>query len=685
MRFIWGGNREKRNTRLVFSLDVTPDCDKLAIMAADFFQVYLDGKFCAYGPERTAAGFARSLEMDLQGVRQIKIFVLAYNHPSYACDLQLPYFGAEIYANGKTAFSTQDFSCHEELCRVEEMPKFSAQRGSVEFYDYTNLNIKTLQTYEVNAPKVLSTGKDCCRYEKCEFSPLGEGVFHGFDFVKKLMWQEKPHLQYGMSAFDVQTKIVDRASAGEFYAYDYVLPVERTGFLQLEIEAFERTELYAVFEEILVDGKWTFRRDSCNDFLGMILDKGKRTFVSAEPYAVHYLKILTTANVKITPHLIAYENNKADCVRVEGDERFVKIFEAAKNTFRQNAVDIFTDCPGRERAGWLCDSYFMAITERLLTGENKIEKKFLENIILADTSADVPQGMVPKCFPSEHTAWLYIPNWAMWFILEVKSYFDRTGDRELVDRAKEKIYSVVDFFKKYFNEYTLLENLESWIFIEWSICNERAYTKGVNIPSNILYAYALESVSILYGDSQLADLSKKMRQAIVKLAFNGEFFIENLLRDENGNLTLCENHVSETCQYYALFMGLCPSETFKKKMVEEFGPLRTSAYPEVGRSNVFIGYYLRLFYLCDIGEYDTAAEEILEIFTVMAEQTGTLWEKVEATASCNHGFASTAAVFILRCLCGYETVKDGQPILKKDFKNSGKYLLKPYFTYQKDE
>lgn len=685
MKCIWGGTREKRNTRLVFSLNVTPDCDKLIIIAANFFQVYLDGKFCAYGPERTAAGFAREFEMDLQGVRQIRICVLAYNHPSYACDLQLPYFGAEIYAKGKMSFTTQDFSCHEELCRAEEMPKFSAQRGSVEFYDYTNSKIRILDIYEVDAPQILSRSKDRCHYQKCEFSFLGEGVFHGFDAVKKLMWQEKPYLQFGMSAFDVQTKIVDRASAGEFYAYDYVLPVERTGFLELEIEAFDTTEMYAIFEEILVDGKWTFRRDSCNDFLGLIVEKGKRTFVSAEPYAVRYLKILTTKKLKITPRLIAYENNEADCVNVEGDERFVKIFDAAKNTFRQNAVDIFTDCPGRERAGWLCDSYFMGITERLLTGDNKIEKKFLENIILADTSADVPQGMIPKCFPSEHTAWLYIPNWAMWFVLEVKSYFDRTGDRELVELAKEKIYLVVDFFKKYYNEYTLLENLESWIFIEWSICNERAYTKGVNIPSNILYAYTLGVISTLYNDDELAELSNTMRQSIVQLAFNGEFFIENLLRDESGLLTPCKNHISETCQYYALFMGLCPNETFKKKMVEEFGPSRRLSYPEVGKSNVFIGYYLRLFYLCEIEEYDRAAEEILEIFTEMADKTGTLWEKVEATASCNHGFASMAAVFILQSLCGYQTVKDGQPVFRKNFKNSGKYFLKPHFSYQKDE
>ncbi len=33
------------------------------------------------------------------------------------------------------------------------------------------------------------------------------------------------------------------------------------------------------------------------------------------------------------------------------------IYDAAVETFRQNALDVYMDCPTRERAGWLCDSF----------------------------------------------------------------------------------------------------------------------------------------------------------------------------------------------------------------------------------------------------------------------------------------------------------------------------------------
>ena len=61
------------------------------------------------------------------------------------------------------------------------------------------------------------------------------------------------------------------------------------------------------------------------------------------------------------------------------DSDLKKVYQAAISTFRENAVDIFMDCPGRERAGWLCDSFFTARTEKYLTGKNLIEYNFLEN------------------------------------------------------------------------------------------------------------------------------------------------------------------------------------------------------------------------------------------------------------------------------------------------------------------
>ena len=64
----------------------------------------------------------------------------------------------------------------------------------------------------------------------------------------------------------------------------------------------------------------------------------------------------------------------------------------------------------------------------------------------------------------------------------------------------------------------------------------------------------------------------------------------------------------------------------------------------------------------------------------MADKTGTLWEHDQATASCNHGFASVAAVLLLRCFIGCMGVKDNKPMLKKDF-SQNENLINVKFNY----
>ncbi|MBR5439054.1 MAG: hypothetical protein IKV61_02435, partial [Clostridia bacterium] len=74
-------------------------------------------------------------------------------------------------------------------------------------------------------------------------------------------------------------------------------------------------------------------------------------------------------------------------------------------------------------------------------------------------------------------------------------------------------------------------------------------------------------------------------------------------------------------------------------------------------------------WLCEEGYYDTVINETFEYFAKMVEQTGTLWEHDSPKESCNHGFPSVAAAFLLRCVVGYDTVKQGKPIFIEGVKN----------------
>ncbi len=651
MDFIWGKLTNEKNQRLEFVLDAIEQCDALTVCAVDFYQIYLDGVLTAYGPARTAAGYVRPRAVSVKGVKKIAIKVASYGVINYSCDFQNPFFGAEVLRGDSVVYGTGDFNCYIDTAIKIDVPRYCSQRGFMEMFDFNNRKLIPLQTETVKAPCVIDEVEDRATYESLRFEKGDSGEFKGFERANECVMVDRY-----VSSFDVVKDFIHKNWSGYKYC-DYVLSEEHTGFISLTGKTKRDVRLFILFEEYIDDGKWFFRRGGCNDFVSVTVPAGDFSVITFEPYALKYLKILFDCDeneIEFTPNLIALENGNAKRVPITGKTKVDKIFYAAYNTFKQNVLDIFMDCPSRERAGWLCDSYFMGKAEKFFCGDNAIEKAFIENFLIGETP-EIEKGMLPKCFPAEHTNNLYVPNWALWFIVELKEYFERTGDAKTVSLSKEKVYGIVDFFKRYLNEYGLLENLESWVFVEWSVSNDKDYVRGLNFPSNMLYAYALDCVAALYDDATLKEQAEKVREKIVELSFNGKFFCDNSVR-LNGNLLRCDNHISETCQYYALFTGLCPTEEFKRVMINEFGPMRNGAHPEIGRSNMFIGNYLRFFWLCSLGEYERVIKECEDYFYAMAEKTGTLWEHDGPTASCNHGFASAAAVILAKCLEGKKGV-----------------------------
>ena len=73
MQFIWDKNTNEQNSRICFKIINDKNCDKLSICAVDFYQIFTDGKLISYGPERTAAGFARKRIISIRHAREIII------------------------------------------------------------------------------------------------------------------------------------------------------------------------------------------------------------------------------------------------------------------------------------------------------------------------------------------------------------------------------------------------------------------------------------------------------------------------------------------------------------------------------------------------------------------------------------------------------------------------------------
>lgn len=428
-------------------------------------------------------------------------------------------------------------------------------------------------------------------------------------------------------------------------------PSEKTGFITADINCLSDGTLYFLFDEILTEnGDIDPLRLECCNVIKINLKRGNYRFMSAEPYGFKYIKLicldgeLEIINPCITqtvcPVPITFDFKSED-------GKLNKILAAAKETFIQNSFDIFTDCPTRERAGWLCDSFFLGRAEKIFTGKNLIERNFLENFLLPESFQNIPDGMIPMCYPADVKINGFIPNWAMWFILELKDYKVRTGDGEFVSLFKSRVYRLLDWFKKYENADGLLERLTGWVFVEWSKAND--FVQDINFPTNMLYSAALYAAGELFNDERIKVKADRIKNTVRERSFDGEFFRDNeVYRD---GLAVSTSNRTETCQYYAFFTGVATKEDYSelwKRMVKDFGPKRAEKglYPEIYPSNAFIGNFLRLELLYRNGYYSQLLEEIKGYFLYMSEITGTLWEHIDTHASCNHGFASYVAELI---------------------------------------
>jgi alpha-L-rhamnosidase len=357
-------------------------------------------------------------------------------------------------------------------------------------------------------------------------------------------------------------------------------------------------------------------------------------------------------------HLREYAHPQVEAKFVASDPRLNRIFAAGVETFRQNALDIFMDCPSRERAGWLCDSFFTSRVAVDLSGDTRVERNFVENFLLPAKFAFLPDGMLPMCYPADHNDGVYIPNWALWFVAELEEYGARSGDRTTVEALRPRVLKLFEFFKKYENQDGLLEKLPSWVFVEWSAAAD--FVQDVNYPSNMLYAGVLTAAGRMYHLPELSAKADRIREVIRRQSFDGHFFVDNAVRSKSGKLDVTRNR-TEVCQYYAFFFRVATPQSHPELwriLRDKFGPNRkkTKEFSDVHMANSFIGNMLRMELLSQAGLGRQILEESIAYLLYMADRTGTLWENTEASASCDHGFASHIVHTLYRDVLGVRQI-----------------------------
>ena len=691
---VWAeGQKNQMNRAFAFVLDLgKKQMGEICLSAASCYKVIADGKLMGFGPNRTAHGYARAAVYPFNA-QYITVEVQSHFVPNFCWVKREPFFACVLKTESGKEYFAEDFNCFALSDRVQKVRRYSFQRGFCETYinekDRTALyfckpqnafpRVKTEKAElphllpsetlnpalsEIFAEKVIDSGY-------CKTSPeiavyvdrtetLIGTVIEGF---KRSEWQDFSTDEISRITY------LSGAKSGD-YAYE-TLDFSRivTGIVEAEIIAGNAGEVFFAFDEILSDEKLKtikpFRGDTANVFKWTVKKAGVYNLSAFEPYAFRYANVITSAGVKANVKVRAYENPEAGKMLFECDDKKIEqIMEAARHTFAHNAVDLLTDCPSRERAGWLSDSFFSSVAERVFTGDNKVERAFLQNYILADKSGH-PKGMIPRCYPADYYEEDgFIPNWSLWYILEIYKYFTQYGYDETVEKSRANVEGILNYFVDFENEFGVLEDLKGWIFVEWSAANNSDHINGINVPSNACYYASLLAAAKVYGIKGLKEKAEKVKDYLLKNAYVDGFFVDNLIRNEKGDIIPTENY-TETCQYYMFFFKCADKYTHKElfdKMLNEYGKSDSSVSggnpvkKQLTPSNMIYGVYMRLELLMREQKRVELLNECVRYFYDMTQKTGTLWENNTASASCDHGFASYVSRFIIYALFGFDVL-----------------------------
>ncbi len=706
MKKIWLLGLEKEmNCSVAFSYKLPDNCSNLylKLAASNTFRVFVNDKFVFCGPVRTAHGYAVISQVVLNehlssADDYLTIEVASYHVDSFYTLDEDPFFSAEVYDGEKIVANCDDFQAYILDDRIQKVQRYSPQRPFVEAYKgYSrtllyngNSPYPVADTVEVEGKKLIEIDAPGCDFGKqTHGSVIEAGRVISRDTESPLsdrIWTREGKDKKGFLFSDLDVQLSNEVLSMDYVAQDVVsnkiiceneyllLDYGRniTGFPELNVKVLEDTTLYFLFDEIIWDELYEqpqyadffkeksakpliFCRSNACNVIKWELTPGEYKLISFEPYTLQYGKaVVTKGSLELNSSSVnLFENTDSSAIFNCSDKELELIFKSAQNTYAQNAVDVLTDCPSRERAGWLCDSYFSGKAEKILTGSNKAENNLLTAYSLIENLPRLPEGMVPMCYPADTGN--FIPNWALWYVIELESYFHRNNDINIINNSKKKAYGLINYFSGFENEKGMLENLTGWVFVEWSKASD--FVHPVNIPSNILYYAMLKSASHLYNDEKLLEKAEKLKAEILSIAYDGKFFCDRLVRDDNGELVPTKDY-SATCQYYAFYFGIATKQNFPELYKTIFNELwlnvkGKTAIENLHPANAFNGKYVCMLYLMETGKIHCYLDEIKQYLIKMSKRSRTLWELDESTASCCHGFAAVAANIIVAATVGF--------------------------------
>jgi alpha-L-rhamnosidase len=206
------------------------------------------------------------------------------------------------------------------------------------------------------------------------------------------------------------------------------------------------------------------------------------------------------------------------------NELFNSIYELINWSIKSNLASVATDCPHREKLGWLEQTHLMGNSIKYIYDIHNLYEKIIDDMI----GAQLENGLVPDIAP-EYVPFVGgfrdSPEWGSACVILPWDMYEWYGDIEAVRKAFPMMKKYLSYLSGKSENHILSHGLGDWYDLGPKFPGEAQLTpKAVTATSIYFYdAKLLAEMAALIGENEDALLYKNMAEEI-RIAFNREFF-----------------------------------------------------------------------------------------------------------------------------------------------------------------
>ena len=246
------------------------------------------------------------------------------------------------------------------------------------------------------------------------------------------------------------------------------------------------------------------------------------------------------------------------------NELLQKVWQLCTHTQKYGVQEVIQDCMEREKGFYLGDGCYTALTNMILTGNDSMVKKLIDDAFSTDFITDTLVTCMDCSFMQE------IAEFPLILVYLVLWHYKYTGDKEYLAVNYPKVKKLLEAYRRDYEKDGLLRDLDKWCVVEWPANFRHGYDADLSegqvccqahIAVNAYYIKAVKTaneIGQILNNGIYRD-EKPLLDVFFKTFYNNE---KNLFRDSENT-----EHISLVGNSFVYGFDLCSNDQFKSEFI----------------------------------------------------------------------------------------------------------------------